>query len=86
MKITKKYRDPSRTKMYTVGDIPESLRYCRVRHNVKMKMQESVINGVTQSEALGSSSVFFKSDCFVLISTHERLCYCPPIYSLGQGK
>ena len=59
MKITKKYRDPSRTKMYMVGNIPESLRYCRVRHNVKMKIQESVINGETQSEALGISSVLF---------------------------
>jgi len=46
--------------MYIVGTVPESLRYCRVRHNVKMKMQESVINGATQREALRSSSVFFE--------------------------
>ena len=30
---------------------------------------------------------FISSDCLVLIGiTHERLCYCPPIYSLGQDE
>ena len=42
-----------------MGAIPESLRYWRVRHSVKMKMQESVTKGETQSAALSSSSVFF---------------------------
>ena len=46
--------------MYMVGGMPEFLRYCRERHNVKMKMQESVIKGATQSEALRSSSVFLQ--------------------------
>ena len=69
--------------MYMVGAIPESLIYRRVLHNVKTKMQESVINGATQREALGTSSVCL--NVYLLrIDTHETLGYRPSICSLGQ--
>ena len=58
--------------MYMVGAIPESLINEWVRHNVKMKIQESVINGVTQREALGSTSLVVLNDFFLPVDTHQR--------------